>query len=328
MGNTIKQSNGYTFRRLRDDADFEKMYDIFNIMRVADEYGWCYDDLNEFIDDWRTTPNLTPEQHMVLLEHNGKAIGYGFVYWTVEEDQFNAFKMNYSLIPGYRTPELNQTFLEVMEEQIHNRLSEGEKDKANILKVFNFQKQVEKVAALKSNSYRPVRYFYMMTRPIDMPLIDAPLPNGLVVRPPREDEYRKVFSAVNEAFKDHYGHSELTEEQIQSWMKMPTFQPHLWKIAWDGDEIAGNVLNYIAEAENKEYHRKRGYTETISVRRPWRKMGVARALLTQSIAMHRELGMEETALGVDATNPNGALKLYESVGYSVISEQTIYQKDL
>ena len=38
----------------------------------------------------------------------------------------------------------------------------------------------------------------------------------------------------------------------------------------------------------------------------------------QSIAMFKEMGMDETALGVDAENLSGALKLYQGVGYKEI----------
>ena len=36
------------------------------------------------------------------------------------------------------------------------------------------------------------------------------------------------------------------------------------------------VRNFINHKENQEANRKRGYTENISVRRPWRRQGIAR----------------------------------------------------
>jgi ribosomal protein S18 acetylase RimI-like enzyme len=87
------------------------------------------------------------------------------------------------------------------------------------------------------------------------------------------------------------------------------------------------VLNFINSAENQEYRRLRGYTEGISVRRPWRRRGLARALLTRSLLMFQEMGFEEAALGVDGQNPNGALQLYESVGFQVRRRELVYRKD-
>ena len=44
--------------------------------------------------------------------------------------------------------------------------------------------------------------------------------------------------------------------------------------------------------------------------------------------MFQEMGMEDTALGVDTQNPSGAKRLYESVGYKEIKRQTTYRKAL
>jgi len=53
------------------------------------------------------------------------------------------------------------------------------------------------------------------------------------------------------------------------------------------------------------------------VQRPWREKGIAKALIAQSIEMFRDMGMTETALGVHTTNPMGAFRLYEHMGYRV-----------
>lgn len=86
------------------------------------------------------------------------------------------------------------------------------------------------------------------------------------------------------------------------------------------------VQNFINEEENKEYGRKRGYTEGISVRRPWRRQGLAKALIARSFRVLKDLGMTEAALGVDADNPNGALQLYRSMGFQVVKRHTTYRK--
>jgi ribosomal protein S18 acetylase RimI-like enzyme len=88
------------------------------------------------------------------------------------------------------------------------------------------------------------------------------------------------------------------------------------------------VMNFVNHEENEEYDRKRGYTEGICVRRPWRRQGVARALIARSFRVLKALGMTEAALGVDAQNPNGALRLYKSMGFEPVKEHTTYRKPL
>lgn len=80
--------------------------------------------------------------------------------------------------------------------------------------------------------------------------------------------------------------------------------------------------------KNKEFGRRRGYTEFISVRKPWRRRGIARALLCLSLHALKERGMEEADLGVHTDNPNRAFRLYESVGFRTIKMHTVYRKPL
>ena len=44
--------------------------------------------------------------------------------------------------------------------------------------------------------------------------------------------------------------------------------------------------------------------------------------------MFREMGYDETSLGVDTQNPNHALTLYESVGYKQVRQEITYRKPL
>jgi mycothiol synthase len=62
------------------------------------------------------------------------------------------------------------------------------------------------------------------------------------------------------------------------------------------------------------------------VRRPWRKRGLAKALLACAMRKLIELGMHEAALGVDTQNPNGALGLYESMGFKPVKRWVTYRK--
>ena len=152
------------------------------------------------------------------------------------------------------------------------------------------------------------------------------MPIGLEVRPVLPEHIRPIFVASNEAFRDHWGIREETEEEFKTEMESPTFRPELWKVAWQGDQIASVIHNFLDQHENDTYQRKRGYTEGICTRRPWRKLGLARSLLVQSMQMFKDMGMTETALSVDAENISGATRLYEGVGYRKVRQQVIFRK--
>jgi ribosomal protein S18 acetylase RimI-like enzyme len=154
------------------------------------------------------------------------------------------------------------------------------------------------------------------------------MPDGLEVRPVSSEQVREVWEAAAEAFRDHWGNIEPSEEEYQKFLADPITEPSLWMVAWDGDQVAGSVLNFLHRQENEEYQRKRGYTEGISVRRPYRKRGLATALLTRSLQMFKEMGMDEAALGVDSQNLSGAFRVYERAGFRLYKRQTIYRKSL
>ena len=48
----------------------------------------------------------------------------------------------------------------------------------------------------------------------------------------------------------------------------------LWRVAWDGDEVVGSVLNAIYRLDNERLGVSRGWLDHVSVRRRWRGLGV------------------------------------------------------
>ena len=58
---------------------------------------------------------------------------------------------------------------------------------------------------------------------------------------------------------------------------------------------------------------ERGWLDQVSVRRPWRRRGVAHALIAAALRELSGRGLQRAVLGVDAHNPNGALGLYEGL---------------
>jgi ribosomal protein S18 acetylase RimI-like enzyme len=68
------------------------------------------------------------------------------------------------------------------------------------------------------------------------------------------------------------------------------------------------------------------WLDHISVRRPWRRRGLARALIVSALQGLREGGIDEAMLGVDGENPTDALGLYESLGFVVKDRGSTWRK--
>jgi ribosomal protein S18 acetylase RimI-like enzyme len=71
-----------------------------------------------------------------------------------------------------------------------------------------------------------------------------------------------------------------------------------------------------------------GWVGTLGVRRPWRKKGLGSALLQYSFSEFHRRGKTTIGLGVDASNPTGATRLYQRAGMYVASEFITYEKEL
>ncbi|HEX7195696.1 MAG TPA: GNAT family N-acetyltransferase, partial [Candidatus Limnocylindria bacterium] len=105
-------------------------------------------------------------------------------------------------------------------------------------------------------------------------------------------------------------------------------EPRFWRIGWDGDEIAGVVITTVPMAENEAHGRARVYVDSVSVRRPWRRRGLARALLAGSLVAAREAGFTSASLGVDTDSPTGATDLYRSLGFEPERSFTVWRKPM
>ena len=139
---------------------------------------------------------------------------------------------------------------------------------------------------------------------------------------------RRIWETEVAVFRDHRGAIDDSEAAFERMRADPRREIGLWVVAWQGDEIVGQALNRIDREANAELGLKRGWINSVGVRRAWRRRGVARALVAESIRVLRDAGMTSAGLGVDAENPHGALGVYESVGFSVVRTERVYRKPL
>ena len=322
---------GLVFRGFRGESDYPNILAAINGSKRADGVERA-DTLGDIVQNYTLLHNCDPYQDMIFVEVDGEVAGYSRVEWNMTDaGELLGFQIAF-LLPEWRRRGIGRAILHFTENRLREiaerLISEGQvpADAPRFFESWVSDTEVGKEAFVVSEGYTPVRYAFSMSRSLAEPVEVTPMPEGLEIRPVPLEHYRTVWDASQEAFRDHWGYFPAPEEEYQKWLNFEEFQPELWKVAWDGDQVAGMVLNFVNKLENVEYNRKRGYTEGISVRRPWRKRGLARSLLTRSLQMFKEMGMEEAALGVDAENLSGALRLYESVGFKVYKRHTTYRK--
>lgn len=183
-------------------------------------------------------------------------------------------------------------------------------------------------SVLEAAGYEVARWFFEMVRPSLDGLADLPLPAGLELRPVTPDQHLGVWRANREAFRDHWGGADESEAAMHRFFDQPDADPSLWLIAWEGNEIAGGIINWISPEQNAALGTQRGWLQSVFTRRAWRRRGMARALIAKSLILLRERGMTSAGLGVDADNALGALGLYEEAGFVVSDRFNAWRKPM
>lgn len=318
---------GLTFRRLRLPDDLEQLAELFNAANLEDSV----EDRNDAVGlaEWFAHPSgYDPLRDCLVALVEDRLVGYGKVHWIDDADGGRDYASWGAVHPGWRRRGLGRAILRAS----HRRLREiaATQDVAPSVErrfeTWAAEKQVGAIALLESEGFTVARYFFEMLRPNLDDVAEFPLPQGIEVRPLQPEHYRQVWEADVEAFSDHWGGLAGGDEMFQRFFSGQSFEPDLWRVAWDGDQVAGMVSNLVMREFNQATGARRGLLSGVSVRRPWRGRGLARALVSQSLVTLRNRGMTEAILGVDADNPTGALGVYEANGFAVHTRERSYRK--
>lgn len=282
--------------------------------------------------NWLSHPSkgFNAADDIVVAEVDGEVVGYGWAFWVDTTDGARDYITRGYVHPEWRRRGVGTAILEHNETRLRALSVSHDVDRPRRLGTFADARRPGAVALVTRHGYEPVRFFFNMLRPTLDEVTLPPMPEGLEVRPIARDRgaYRRLFDADAEAFLDHWGGFDASDDTFQEWLDEPEFDPSLFVIGWDGDEVAGAVINIIDENENELLNRKRGLLASVFVRRPWRRRGLAAALVARSLVALRERGMTSAWLGVDADNPTGALGVYEQAGFTVHSRASAYRKPM
>ncbi|MDH3470539.1 MAG: GNAT family N-acetyltransferase [Acidimicrobiia bacterium] len=313
-----------TFRHFGGDEDFVGMVAMLKAQARHDGVD-RHDSVEEMTNYYHHLTNCDLETDLAIAERSGEIVAYCRATWWVEEstaDRVLAF-IEWTH-PEVRSLGVEGALVGWGESRSRDIAVEQAYEGHQVLQTWADEPEQDKIKLIEATGFAVTQTDVMMTRSLDVPIPELHLPEGLEIRPVTEADRRKVWEADLEAFRDHVGFSLPTEEDFEQFANQPHFDPALWKVAFDGDEIASQVLNYVAEDD--EPGRKRGWTEWISTQRAWRGKGAAKAVIAESMRMFKDMGMTEVALAVHTTNPTGALGLYQGLGYQEVQRSFEFRK--
>lgn len=307
---------GLTIRSPRME-DVQAAYELIYACEMADD-GTSMFTRQDLADYWQAPDvNIETDVWLVANEHE-QLIGYADSGHRMHVALYSDVRVH----PDYSNQGIENALLRLTEDRARQHIAEAPANARVTVNSWVSHKNTSMPQVLEQAGYSMVRHHWRMR--IDMN--EAPpapeLPEHLTIRTfiPEQDA-RAVFEADDEAFKDHWGYLPDTYEHWEYWtVKREGFDPSLWFLAVEGNEIAGISL---CQYENGE-----GWVNTLAVRRPWRKQGVGLALLRQSFGEFYRRGTRTVGLGVDAQNLTGATRLYKRAGMHVAVQHDTYQKEL
>jgi mycothiol synthase len=318
---------GLRFRTFAGEDDFPGMYKIVEKAAIVDKEDHVAT-LEDIRHDYEHLSRSNPETDMIFAEIDGESVAYSRVGWYQEDDPNHRIYYHFvNIMPEWRYKGLETAMMKWCESRLLEVAADHPRDSKRFFQTYSDEEMSELNALLEALGYQRARYDFRMSRTLD-DIPEAALPEGIEVRPVRMEDTFKIWQASMEAFLDHWGSTKPDKDEYESYRTSKYFQPDLWQVAWDGDEVVSSVMNYINHDYNAQANKSCGWTENISTRREWRRRGIARALIVRSMHMHKALGMTEVALGVDTENPNGALQLYQSLGYQTDRTRVTFRKEI
>ncbi len=321
-----------TIRNFRPD-DLPALVELRQAVHLPD-----HDDLPRSFEtvrremDW---PGLDPVRNVFIAESDdGRVAGMAKVLLLHgSEDVFWCYVTAY---PDARESDAGPRLLQAIWDRVLSRRDECTGRSAWLQSEVHSLAEWQ-IALLQQDGWSLARYSLEMLRPLvgqdgTRNVSDVPplvVPQGITLRTYRHPHDNPAANvAINEAFRDHWASVEISDEQRAYAFDAGYVQPEVSVLAWADDEIVGACYNDFSPLRFKRTGRHEGYVDTLGVRRPWRRRGVATAMLAWTLREAAARGLEAVSLGMDAENPTGAKRLSEQIGFREINRFHVYRKQL
>jgi ribosomal protein S18 acetylase RimI-like enzyme len=320
---------GLRFRTYQGEADIPAIAELLRASWAAsgDTTGVDPDELRV---EFANLPDIDPTQDMVLGYIDGRLVARSSIEWANTPDGAARHYGSWGDIhPDWRRRGIGATMWERNILRLTHFATEHGFSGDRLLTVPWLRAGDTGGTVLAERfGYRQVRVYHHMTRPTLDDIEVPPMPAGLQVGAVTRDDLPAIWEAMVEAFRDHFGAFDTGERSYRTWTQRPSLDPSLLVVAFDGTDIAGAVHATIDETENCEQGYRRGWTDPIYTRRPWRRRGLASALIARALVRLRDRGMTSAQLDVDSENENQALTLYEHHGFVADRTATEWHRPL
>lgn len=307
-------------------SDAEQVAELLNTCS-REHTGEAEWDKHKLANDWSSPIFTIDKDACVVQTQNGELVGYVDIW---DESPHVHLMCLAAVHPSHRSKGIGTALVKWADWRGNQSLTKA----PDGAKVSQFQEipssNTKARDLLEKNGYSTTRLNFWLEIELDKAPPEPKWPEGVELKTFNEHaDLRAVLCTTNEAFKDHWGYVEHDlEEDLKEWKHLiandPKYDPSLWFLAVAGEEIVGTCLGKSEMPDDPNM----GWLDALAVLKPWRKRGIATALLQHAFGEFYRRGKTRAGLGADAQNLTGAISLYKKIGMQVKHQFTILEKVL
>jgi mycothiol synthase len=300
--------------RAPERGDAKAVAALISACQIADT-GETDMSVERMLDDWHSLD--LAEEAVILTAPDGRIAAYADVF----NRSFVIVSIYGYVHPDYREVGLGSYLVAWGERWTRDHMLQAQENARVVVQHYINSANEAARRLLENSGYSQVRGIYVMETTLDEPPPLSRWPADISVRTfVKGRDERAVYEAVEDAFRDLWGRPRNPFERFVRETKNENFDPSLWFLALQGDEIAGLVLCKTLAGE--------GWIDVVGVRRPWRNRGLGLALLRHAFTEYQRRNIRRVSLSVDAESITGAPRLYGRAGMRVRESYIIHLKEL
>ncbi|UXH44866.1 GNAT family N-acetyltransferase [Rossellomorea vietnamensis] len=254
-----------------------------------------------------------PETDRIGLWHNGELAALSIL---TEKDHRLP-----SLILANPNEHMDHYIKEMVKELLSSARTRKMMKGENKTIILSANLEVEK-KTLEQCGFTATRFWFQMKKDLE-DLTNTSIPSSYQITSFNPDtEAHCLHELFEEVFSDHFDYHPTELEEFKKRFLRPTFDPTLWYLLKEGDNLIGFILCTVNEET------RMGEVSHLGIQRSLRRRGLAHHLLHYAFHQLKERGMKTAALSVDSDSYTDATIVYQKAGMYVYRGFTRYDLNI
>jgi ribosomal protein S18 acetylase RimI-like enzyme len=272
----------------------------------------------------------------VAATEDGRIVGFLYHIYSPGEV---VHRINGAVHPDFRGRGIGAQMIRWAEQQALEQLGDAPDGSRVVIQTIFFTKDKHAQALFWHEGYTFAREWVHLQITMDELPPPAEWPQGFTVRQMDQSrDWPAVGEALDEAFRDHWGEMQPVEDSAMEDAADETEEEEeeddeddpysnsrdFCFVAMVGDQVAGSCLGNAKTIEWPDS----GKIGSLSIRRPYRRLGIGRALTLHALGQFYEHDIRRVIIDTDADGFTGAYRLYQQAGMDVYRREVTYEKEL